>query len=184
MSFTRSFLPLALTILTTSASVNAETFTLKGSLFEKVGLKQKIDPLLLYSIALAESGMGVGNGLIRPKDLVIRFDGEALSFSTKEEAQTRLKSILATSNNVDVGVMQVNLKHNPQPNPLSLFDPENNIETGAQILVAAMKSSPDNLVIGIGRYHNWSDIERCRWYGNMVLTIHSNLQRYMAVNRG
>lgn len=184
MSFPRSFLPLALSILTTSTAVNAETFTLKGSVFEKVGLQQKIDPLLLYSIAIAESGMGIGGGMIRPKDLVLRYDGQALSFDNKEEAQSKLKSILEKTNNVDVGIMQVNLKYNPQPNPFALFDPEKNIEAGAAILSTAMKSSPDNLIIGIGRYHNWEDMDRCKWYGNMVLTILANLQRHMAVNRG
>lgn len=184
MSFRGKFLPIALSILTTSTAVHAESFTLKGSVFEKVGLKQKIDPLLLYSIAIAESGMGIGQGMIRPKELVLRHAGQVMTFQNKEEAEEKLQAILTQSKNVDVGIMQVNLKYNPQPNPLSLFDAEKNIEAAAQILSLAMKSSPDDLVVGIGRYHNWEDMTLCRWYGDRVLTIHSNLLRHMAVNRG
>ena len=35
---------------------NAEAFSLKGTVFDQVGQEANIDPVLLYSIALCESG--------------------------------------------------------------------------------------------------------------------------------
>ena len=45
---------------------------LKGTVYETAGRHYQIDPLLLYSISIAESGKSSASGFVKPTPLVIR----------------------------------------------------------------------------------------------------------------
>lgn len=164
-----------------NSSIANEGFNLTGTLFERIGAEKNIDPLLLYSVAIVESAAGKGNGLIAPTPLVIRHSGRAYYFSSKEEAKNKLREVLKQTKNVDVGLMQINLKHHPHETPSDLFDPEENLRKAADILNFAMASTNDK-ALGIGRYHNWKDVERSMWYGEAVLRVYSNLSNFKKNN--
>lgn len=153
-------------------------FSLAGTAFEKAGHQHQIDPLLLYSVALLESGYGHGKGTVGPWHLTLRSPRSAFYLDTPLEAKKTLLSILAKTSLVDVGAMQVNIKWNGfrVTAPTDLLDLATNIEVGASILMEAIQSSPNDLVLGLGRYHNWSDEKRARNYGSRVLAVHSNLK--------
>lgn len=169
------------TLLASASIIAMNTFaseyalTMKGSIFAQVGQEKGVDPLLLYSIGVAESGTGVGNGLMRPEPLVIRYSGGAEFFSSLDEAIDRLTEVLKTTRNVDVGMMQINLRQHPQENPHQLFDKAYNLTVAAEILKTAMSSTTDP-IIGVGRYHHWADMELSRWYGERVWQIYNNLK--------
>jgi hypothetical protein len=159
-----------------ASASNNSAFSIKGSVFEKVGRESKVDPLLLYSIAIVESATGAGKGNIRPEELVIRHGGGAEFFETKEQAVKGLNKVLQSTSNVDVGLMQINLRFHPHNNPAELFNAETNLRFAANILKKATGSTPDK-IIGVGRYHQWTDLALCEWYGKYVWQIHSNLKK-------
>ena len=170
----QSILIVASIISTNVSSANTpDSFTLDGSLFETVGNKYNIDPLLLYSIAIAESATGVGNGNIGPTPLVLRSKDGPVFFKDKKTAEIELTKILQTTNLVDVGLMQINLHYHPQENPLDLLDPYHNLSEAARYLKTTLASTTDP-VLGVGRYHSW-DNKKANWYGHRIWTIYRNL---------
>ena len=156
-----------------SSAKKPDSFTLDGSLIETVGNKYNIDPLLLYSIAIAESATGVGNGNIGPTPLVLRSKDGPVFFKDKKTAEIELTKILQTTNLVDVGLMQINLHYHPQENPLDLLDPYHNLSEAARYLKTTLASTTDP-VLGVGRYHSW-DNNKANWYGHRIWTIYRNL---------
>ncbi len=170
----QSILIVASIISTNVSSANTpDSFTLDGSLFETVGNKYNIDPLLLYSIAIAESATGVGNGNIGPTPLVLRSKDGPVFFKDKKTAEIELTKILQTTNLVDVGLMQINLHYHPQENPLDLLDPYHNLSEAARYLKTTLASTTDP-VLGVGLYHSW-DNNKANWYGHRIWTIYRNL---------
>lgn len=164
--------------LFTSLMVNA--FDVRGTYFEEVAERFELDPVLLYSVALAESASGRGEGNISPWSWTLRTVDGPFYALTKEQAVKKLESFIAdngANSSVDIGIMQVNLYwhgHRVQ-NPVDLLDPITNLKTGAEILSETINSSPDDLELGIGRYHNWKDEARSRAYGRRVISIYQQL---------
>lgn len=150
-----------------------EQFSLKGTIFEEVATDVGIDPLLLYAIAITESAKSAGNGYITPHPYVFRSSAGPRFFKTKMEASTALDEILAETQHVDIGMMQINLHYHPQPNPHDLLDPLHNLTVAANYLKKAMAST-DDPIIGVGRYHSWTK-ELASWYGERVWQTYRNL---------
>lgn len=155
-------------------AMDAHAFSLAGSIFEKVGKKVEVDPLLLYAVALTESALYAGSGNIAPYPYVIRSDEGPKFFDEFEAAEKELKRVLQRTHNVDVGLMQINLRHHPQPHPTHLLNPEANLEYGAKYLKKTMASTEDP-VVGVGRYHSYTE-RLANWYGRRVWTIYYNLK--------
>lgn len=165
-------------MLLSTVSIASDRFSLDGTMFEAVGEATSIDPLLLYSIAITESAAGVGKGGIQPQPYVFRTDSGPRFFDSLEEAQKALADVLKTTKNVDVGMMQVNLLHHPQSEPLKLLEPVRNLTVASQILKTSMSSTSDR-VIGVGRYHSWRD-DFAQWYGSRVWQTYQNLESLVA----
>lgn len=158
-----------------------DLLSLKGTIFEEVGSSHQIDPLLLYSVAIVESGTGtgIGKGYIRPYPYVLRTDEGAVFYKTSEEASFALSQIIKKTHKVDIGMMQLSLKWHPQAEPLKLIDPRTNLIAAATYLKETMASTSDP-VLGVGRYHNWGDVNRANWYGQRVWQVYNNLTSLMA----
>jgi len=149
---------------------------LSGTVFERIGKKTDIPPLLLYSYGIMESAVNRSNrkGVIAPYPFVFRSKDGARFFNSLEEAESPLLEALEKfDDDVDVGMMQVNAAYHRKYDPIKLLDPEYNVTAAAQIIRSALDST-DDLVIGIGRYHSWTP-SRAEWYGNNVLNIYKNL---------
>lgn len=149
---------------------------LKSTLFYKIGKEKNIDPVLLYAVALAESGKYDGKGHIMPWLWTIRSENGPYYASSKKDAEKKLAAILVTDKNIDIGMMQLNQKWNSQHDAFSLLDFEKNLTVASDILVKTIKSSPDDIELGIGRYHSWTE-ERARRYGRKVIAIYENLKQ-------
>lgn len=163
---------------TSGLSIAKNRFSLEGSLFTAVAAAHEVDPLLLYAIAINESATGTGNGNIGPAPYVFRTIDGPRFFNTKKEAEAELAIVLKTTQNVDVGMMQINLRYHPQPNPLDLLNPHHNLTVAAKYLKITMASS-DDPVIGVGRYHSWTE-KLARWYGERVWQTYRNLLQITA----
>ena len=147
----------------------------------KVGIEHDVDPYLLYALALRESRRKSEDGLVRPHPYAIRTNGsnpEVHYPSSRVEAEKILKRLLARTDNVDVGILQVNVKYHGSKvtSPADLLDYRTNIRVAARILVEAMGSTTDP-IIGVGRYHHWKDKARSYRYGANAITLANALRR-------
>lgn len=171
-------------LLLAAGSANAGTVVppfLEGSLFHKNYIETDIDPLLLYSISLAESAYKRDKINVGPSKYALQHDGKSYYPNNKAEASKILDELLSSgAKNIDVGLMQVNLLWNGKrvKSPYDLFDPTTNINVASDILLEAMLSSPDDIKLAIGRYHNWTDPVKGMNYANRVLRIYTNINQY------
>jgi hypothetical protein len=86
----------------------------------------------------------------------INVNGEGRYFATKHEAVRYVKGLLAQGiNNIDVGCMQVNLRHHPHafPSIEAAFDPKTNIHYAAQFLMN-LKNSLGSWNQAVAHYHS------------------------------
>lgn len=156
-------------------SSHSAALTLHNTLYETVSLEVGIDPLLLYSVALAESAYRHNDTEIAPYPWTIRTD-KALYFDNQTQAKIYLETALKRRKSIDVGLMQINVKWHGHrvKDPLTLLDPRTNLRIGAQILKESLRSSPHDLVTGIGRYHSFEQSSAVQ-YGRTVLLIYQDL---------
>lgn len=100
--------------------------------------KFRIPSDTLHSIALKESGKAHSKHKIRVAwPWTVNVEGQGYYFNTKREAILFVKKQLVSGKeSIDIGCMQINLKHHPDafPNLDHAFDPQRNVAYGAQFL--------------------------------------------------
>jgi soluble lytic murein transglycosylase-like protein len=169
---------LGLVMLLATATATASDLNLTGTIWERVADAYRVDPYLLYSIALVESSVYRGRKTTSPWPWVINTPGGPRYANSQHEANRELTLALSRypARRVDVGIMQVSAGwHGGRVGQLSdLLDPEINLRTAAAILVEAMSSSPNDATIAIGRYHSGNPT-RARAYGRRVLNVYSRI---------
>lgn len=136
-----------------------------------------LDPLLVYAIALVESGVRWSDGTRRPSPYVLRIDGRGVHAGSLEEIQEVWTAAEQQGARIeDIGPMQVNLRWNGHRvgNPRDLLDPSVNLVVGAQVLREELDKAPD-VVTGIGRYHHKRHESRIQWYAGKVLRTYRGL---------
>lgn len=178
----KKLLPVLSLFTLVSIGSNANAFDVTGTAFEQAASKHGLDPILLYSVALAESASGRGDNNVSPWPWTLRTLNEPFYALTKEQASDHLQQLISnkgTEVSVDIGFMQVNLFWHGHrvDHPLELLDPSTNLDTGAEILSETINSAPNDLELGVGRYHHWKDETRSRSYGRRVLSIYQQLQK-------
>lgn len=158
-----------------SCSVHA--FSLEGTLWATA--QSKVDPYLLYAIALAESKKA-SDGEVRPWPWAVNVGGKAFYFSDLHSAQAFVDDQINRGvTNMDIGPMQINLywQSSRIGDPKDLFHLPTAIRISADILSEALASSPNDQVLAVGRYHTWEDEQRARAYGTKVLTYRNMLNQ-------
>ena len=156
-------------------SVAVPTY-LAGTVYDKVGKTERVDPVLLYAVSLTESALG-SKKQTSPSMYAIRTPDGPLYPKTLPEAKQALANAVAVYGHkkIDVGLMQINGQHwKGLKNKRSLFNPFFNVTFGARILKTALSSTNDR-VVGIGRYHSYTDW-RAKTYGSRVMAIYNNLK--------
>jgi len=151
---------------------------LSRTIWERVSDKYGVDPLVLYAVALIESGRSDGVQ-VKPWAWAINEEGRGHYHPNKSSAWAGIQIHLASGRrSLDIGFMQVNLKwHRKRVQHLEdLLDPHTNIDLGARILSEAMATCPGNLALGIGRYHAWSNRVLALRYGRRVLQLADRLR--------
>lgn len=112
---------------------------------------------LLKAISLVESGRKLpGQGIVA-WPWTINANGTPYVFETKAEAIAKVKELqLKGIHLIDVGCMQINLKHHPDAfdNLEDAFDPEKNIAYATQFLLQKWKNQNHNWQKAVGDYHN------------------------------
>ena len=145
--------------------------------FESVARRHQLDPLLLYAVALCESGYGGARG-VRPWAWALRSSRGSVYGKDRAEAEQVLSEWLRDGLlNVDIGLAQVNLRWHGHRvrQPADLLNPTTNLSVSANILQDAIASAPDDLALGIARYHSWVDHEKGEHYARRVLGVYQQL---------
>ncbi|WP_188794528.1 transglycosylase SLT domain-containing protein [Dyella nitratireducens] len=153
--------------------------TSPGSLWAKAGARYRIDPVLIYAVALVETRGTQPDGSVAPCPWVVRINGHLHSGSRAEtEHAIELAHLLAAPVQ-DVGIMQVYypVHRDLEPDPIALLNPVRNIEIGTRLLRKAMNESGDP-VLRIGYYHS-HDATLARGYGQLVLSVYKELKLAM-----
>lgn len=150
---------------------------LSGTIFDEASRRYQLDPLLLYAVALCESGHGGSHG-VRPWAWTLRSSRGSVYAKDRAEAEQVLSTWLKDGLlNVDIGLAQINLRWHGHRirRPADLLDPATNLSVSAEILRDAMASAPDNLTLGVARYHSWLDREKGEHYARRVLRVYQQL---------
>ena len=153
--------------------------TSPGSLWAKAGAHYRIDPVLIYAVALVETRGTQPDGSVAPSPWVVRINGHLHVGSRADtEHAIELAHLLAAPVQ-DVGIMQVYypVHRDLEPDPIALLNPVRNIEIGTRLLRKAMNESKDP-VLRIGYYHS-HDASLARGYGELVLGVYKELKLAM-----
>lgn len=153
-----------------------------SKLFPHFEKKFNIPSNTLYSIALKESGKKHKTRNIRVVwPWAVNVEGKGYYFNTKREAVNFVrKQIIKGSESIDVGCMQINLRHHLEAfNSLDqAFEPSNNVRYGAEFL----RSKYDQLKSwhkAIAHYHSATHSLGFK-YKQDVVKIASNMALYKA----
>jgi hypothetical protein len=164
--------------ITLTANIRKQTVAttpkLENTLWWNVAKHHHIDPYILYAVALIESAKNSDPNHITPWPWALNKAGQSIIPSSRQEAHSLLnKSIAQGNRHIDIGLMQINLHWHGHrvEKPEHLLNPVTNVEIGAGLLAEAIQSAPNDLVLGIGRYHNWQNIQTAVVYGRRVLAV-------------
>ena len=162
------------------ANASANEFTLKGTVYEKVGNAANIDPALLYALTCVESSIeGDIAGYMRPYPWTLRYGNKPFYGKNKAHAVAELKRILARHRNasVDIGLAQINSRWHGYrvKSLLDLLDPQTNLTVAAQILNENFKRYPNDAFRAIGAYHSFDAAKSIR-YARYVVRVYSSLK--------
>lgn len=149
----------------------------RGNLWQEAGAKYKLDPRLIYAVALVESRAATGVGTVAPQPWIVRINGRLIT-GTRESVRRELAvAQILTAGIQDVGIMQVHYRMHVEEvrNALELLEPRTNIMVGAKLLAAAMAETADP-VLGVGYYHSHTP-EKARYYGEAVMTVYHRLMK-------
>ena len=168
----------------TAAGRGLPVDALSGSVWDEAASRAGlVDPWIVYAIALCESGVGDGRGNLAPHPWMLGYAGRDVRAATKAEAAGLLAEVMPGTN-VDIGLMQVNwaAHHWRVGSAIELLDPERNVRVAGEILRVAMESAAGDLVLGLGRYHSWTEW-RARAYGSAVWSLYLSLCGLRSVRR-
>ncbi|MBS4052566.1 MAG: transglycosylase SLT domain-containing protein [Methylomonas sp.] len=152
---------------------------LQNTIWWQVGMRHQIDPYLLYAVALVESRKHGKQNQVTPWPWAINNAGKSFVPNSQKEAEILLNKILNEGQrNVDVGIMQVNLHWHGHrvAKPEHLLNPNTNLEIGAALLAEAIKSAPNNLALGVGRYYSWKHTTAAVEYGQQVISLANQIR--------
>jgi hypothetical protein len=138
------------------------------------------DPVLLYAIALTESGRNTAPGLMQPWPWTLHVPGEGALFFETQEAMLGTLAGKRPADRVDVGPMQVNTAFHMDKvaSITALADFETNVHVGAQVLRACLDRH-DGLEAAVGCYHSGTPW-RARQYASTVLAFYDGLRSLRA----
>ena len=112
---------------------------------------------VLKAIARVESsGSPYATSITKPWPWTLNVGGAPHYYPTKDAALTALTSFKAASDvNIDVGCMQISLRHHPNafPDLASALDPVANVDYGA-LFLSALKQKSGDWMVAVGDYHS------------------------------
>lgn len=153
-----------------------------SNVFSHFEQKYKLPPNILHPISLQETAKKHSKHeifIVWPWTVMNNQEGKAYHFKTQQEAVRYVRGqFIVGNNNLDVGCMQINLKHHPDAF-LSLnhaFSPRRNVNYGAYFLSENLKKL-GSIDKAIGRYHSATESLAKKYHSN-VIKIKQNMSEY------
>jgi hypothetical protein len=137
--------------------------------YRAVAAERGVPSVLLYAVALAESGTRV-DAALHPWPWTLNVAGEGRIFASRAAAWHDLRDALAAGErSIDIGVMQVNWRYHQQAlqDPWQALDPYYNLRVAATILVDCYQVQRD-WWDAVGCYHAPRASERAARYRERV----------------
>ena len=172
-------LRLILVLLLGALAAPATALDLSGTLWEVVARRHAIDPVLLYALALHETQRPSGDGMVSPWPWTLGSRAGRRFYDSPEEARAALGARIGRSRDIDVGLLQVSLKHHGHRvgNPATLLEPGINLNVAADVLADAIGASRGDLARAVGHYRYPDDARAARAFGQRVLALREALRR-------
>ncbi len=157
----------------------AAALDLSATLWEAVARRHGIDPFLLYALALHETQRPSGGGMVSPWPWTLGSPAGPRFYDSREDTRAALAAITEQDRDIDVGLLQVNLKHHGHRvgDPATLLDPGVNLGVAASVLADAIGAARGDLALGVGRYRYPDDARAARAFGRRVLALREALRR-------
>jgi soluble lytic murein transglycosylase-like protein len=147
-------------------------YFLEGTIYAEIGAKTGVRPALLYALTLKESGYTEGNKR-GPYPFALRGEKGPIYPKTFDNAARMLRQMSTSElRRTDIGIAQISWRWHGHKveDPVSLLVPTVNLEIAATYLRDNIESEPDDIVLGIGKYHS-KNTDRARAYGSAVVAI-------------
>jgi hypothetical protein len=169
----------AVAVMLLAASMQSRAVDLSGTPWESAAKRHGLDPVLLYALALEATPRPSGRGSVSPWPWTLRTNGRPRFYDTRAAALAELRTLVETTDDVDVGLLQVNLERHDRHvgDPVTLLDARVNLVVAAGILAAAIDSAGGDLALGVGRFRYPRDDGAARAYGRRVLRLANTLRR-------
>lgn len=183
MSLQRIHAPLLAVILLISPSIAAgeshDGSKAPAEAIKAAANEHDLSADLLYAVALQEARRFDGR-VVRPHPWATRDDRAGPQyFDSRDEAEAYLEEFLTDhpEDPIDIGMFQIAYHWHGHhvAHPADLLVPEKSAEVAALLLSRAKRSAEDS-VLGVGRYHSWSE-GRARQYGQQVLGIYERIRQ-------
>jgi len=126
------------------------------SAYHKIAIEADIPASVLYGVALAESGLKLQSGRVRPWPWTLNVAGVPRRYATRQACYKGLRYYLSHGvRSIDIGIMQVNWHYHRKKlvDPWRALDPVFNVRVGAQILKDEYRKTKI-WHKAIGRYHS------------------------------
>lgn len=168
----------AAALLLLAASLQGHALDLTGTLWAATAQRRGLDPTLLYALAIEETGRPSGPGAVSPWPWTLRSETGRRFHASREAALADLRAMLRETRDIDVGLLQVNLKRQGDRvgDPAALLDARINLAVAAEILAEGIRSAGDDLALGVGRYRHPDDDRAARAYGRRALRLRDALR--------
>lgn len=151
-----------------------------ASLFRHYEYKHRIPGDTLYSISLNETGRLHSKKKIKLVwPWTVNVDGKGYFFDSKSEAVAFVRrEMLSGKESIDVGCMQINLKHHPEAfrSLEHAFDPASNVAYGASFLKSKYDAFRD-WHKAIAHYHSATEVLGEKYKNNIIKTA-ANISKY------
>lgn len=152
-------------------NVSADDYLSRNNVWKVASRISGIPPFVIYGIAKQESGVEK-NGVRRPHPWTLNINGpnpKSMRFASRHEAEQTLVDLLSQGiKNIDIGLMQVNLKYHGHSvsHPTELLDPKVNVIV-ASVYLGELFKRTGNLDQTVARYHS-GDPDRGKKYKDAV----------------
>ena len=169
---------LATTVVLLLASVQARALDLRGTLWESVSERHGLDAVLLYAIAVQETGRPNGNRTVAPWPWTLGTQAGPRFYESQDVALEALQGVMRKTGDLRIGLLQISVEDHGDRfgDPATLLDARVNLGVAAGILADAIRSAGNDLALGIGRYRHPREDRAARAYGRRVLALSERLR--------
>jgi hypothetical protein len=174
-----SFLVRAGSVMLLAASLPCRALDLTGTPWETVSKRHGLDPALLYAVGIQATARPSGPGSVSPWPWTLRTQDGSRFYESREAALADLQAMTGISDDIDVGLMRINLRRHARHfgDPATLLDARINLVVAADILADAIGSANRDLALGIGIYRHSGNDRAARTYGRRILRLCDALAR-------